>query len=62
MGFSYNSLIFLLYLTILLQSSTEPVIQGYPQLLWFLFVIDGFAIPYIRDYTSILEDETKEGD
>lgn len=55
-------LIFLLYLTILLQSSTEPVIQGYPQLLWFLFVIDGFAIPYIRDYISILEDETKEGD
>jgi hypothetical protein len=55
-------LIFLLYLTILLQSSTEPVIQGYPQLLWFLFVIDGFAIPYIRDYESVLEDETKKDD
>ena len=55
-------LLLLLYLALLLQSSTEPVIQGYPQLLWFLFVIDGFAVPYIQDYRSALENETEEED
>lgn len=53
-------LIFILYLVILLQSLTEPVIQGYPQLLWLLFVVDGFAVPYIRDNYEIIQEEAQE--
>lgn len=53
-------IILLCYLVILLQSLVEPVIEGYPQLLWLLFVVDGFTIPYLRDNYMEVEEESSD--
>lgn len=43
-------LLLAMYLSIGIQIMLEPVIGGYPQLLWTLFLIDGITMPYLRDY------------
>lgn len=49
---SKNDVIFLLlamYLAVFVQIMLEPVIGGYPQLVWVLFLIDGVTIPYLKE-------------
>ena len=45
-------LLIVIYLTGLIQIMLEPVISGYPQLLWVLFMIDGMVMVYLSDVTS----------
>lgn len=48
-------IIFLLlsiYLACSIQIMLEPVIGGFPQLVWFLFLVDGMTIPYLRSLTA----------
>lgn len=40
------------YLTISLQIMLEPVIGGYPQLVWILFMIDGMSMLYLSEVSS----------
>ena len=42
------------YLAILIQLMLEPVTAGYPQLLWFLFLIDGIIVGALADRESNL--------
>lgn len=45
-------LLIVIYLTGLIQIMLEPVISGYPQLLWVLFMIDGMVMVYLSDVAS----------
>lgn len=45
-------LLFAMYLSVLVQIMLEPVIGGYPQLVWVLFLIDGVTMPYLKDIKS----------
>ena len=38
-----------IYIAVGIQVMLEPVIGGYPQLVWTLFLVDGVTIPYLRD-------------
>ena len=40
------------YLTISIQIMLEPVIGGYPQLVWILFMIDGMSMQYLSEVSS----------
>ncbi len=41
-------LLFAMYLAMFIQIMLEPVIGGYPQLPWLLFLVDGITIPYLE--------------
>lgn len=41
-------LLLAVYVAIGIQAMLEPVIGGYPQLVWTLFLIDGMTIPYLQ--------------
>ena len=41
-------LILAMYLGVFLQLMMEPVIVGYPQLIWFFFMIDGFVVSGLK--------------
>lgn len=40
-------LLLVLYISVLVQLMLEPVISGYPQLVWTLFLIDGMSLCYL---------------
>lgn len=45
-------LLIVIYLTVFIQIMLEPVISGYPQLIWVLFMIDGIVMLYLSDVSS----------
>ena len=46
-------LLLAMYVSVFVQIMLEPVIGGYPQLVWVLFLIDGVTIPYLKDIRTI---------
>lgn len=42
-------LLLLVYIAVGIQVMLEPVIGGYPQLIWTLFLVDGMTVPYLRE-------------
>lgn len=45
-------LLIVIYLTVFIQIMLEPVISGYPQIVWILFMIDGMVMLYLSDVSS----------
>lgn len=47
-----SKLLVVIYLTMLIQLLTEPVVSGYPIYIWNLFIIDGLASAYLKNVYS----------
>lgn len=44
-----SKLLLVIYLTMLIQLLTEPVVTGYPIYIWNLFIIDGLTSAYLKE-------------
>ena len=56
---SFTFLFLSLYIGVMIQVSMEPVIVGYPQLIWFLFLIDGIVVGAFVDNRNDLLQRNK---